>query len=90
MSVVLQIICRATGEPSAEDGQFIGAFNPRPLPHGAVRFTRERRNALRFISAGEAFEFYGQAHGTRPDGEPNRPLTAWSVSIEPVDEQKFR
>lgn len=83
MSVLIRIVSRATGEPSADDGLYIGAFDPRPLPHGSVRLTNERRNALRFISTIEALEFWRQEHGMRPDGRPNRPLTAWTVTIEP-------
>lgn len=84
--MVIQIVRRATWEPSLDDGQYLSAFDPHPLPHGVVRLVRDPHRALRFASAAEAWEFWRQAHGTRPDGEPNRPLTAWTIYIEPLVE----
>ncbi len=30
----------------------------------------------------EAFELWRRSHGVREDGNPNRPLTAWTVEFE--------
>jgi hypothetical protein len=55
---------------------------------GAATFTRNKRNAMRFASQGDALNFWTQRSKTRPnrpDGKPNRPLTVLNVTIEPID-----
>lgn len=56
---------------------------------GIARWTVRLADALRFHSASQALEVYNrQPHAmpTRPDGRPNRPLAAFTVSIEPLPE----
>jgi len=59
----------------ARDGQGLGTFSPR-LTRAMIFDTRE-----------EAMEFW-QRQSTvkplRPDGKPNRPFSATSISIEPL------
>lgn len=47
--------------------------------------TKDRAAATRYTVM-EAFEVWSKAHGVRPDGHPNRPLTAFTVSIEFAEE----
>lgn len=57
--------------------------------HGAIRTTLLPSEAHRFASVIEAHDAYraiNKKHPTRPDGQPNRPLTAFTVSIFPLVE----
>lgn len=58
---------------------------PLPYPTGFADDTSDSALALRFESAADALAF-AQTQSTRtplrPDGQPNRPLTAFTVSIE--------
>lgn len=55
---------------------------------GHAQWTEDAREAKLFGSADDAVRFYRQQSKTRPtrqgDGRANRPLTAFSVVIEPV------
>lgn len=56
---------------------------------GFVGFTRIPNKALDFQDVKAALTFYRQVstvQPTRDDGQPNRPLTAYTVTIEPVGE----
>lgn len=57
---------------------------------GAIKLTSNRRLARRFASKGDAFEAWRQQSSVkplRPDGKPNRPMTAFSiVDIEEVEQ----
>lgn len=85
------IICEGiAGSPrSIEVGLFLQAFDPEARGgRGDVTWTPHIENALRFDTAIEAAEFWKTQSKTmplRPDGLPNRPLTAYSVSIVPVE-----
>jgi hypothetical protein len=62
-------------DPDAHDGR------------GDLRVTDDRQKALSFGSPGEALRFWKKQSTVRPlrsDGEPNRPLTAWTMGIEPL------
>lgn len=54
---------------------------------GDDRWTTDIEKARRFASFADAMECW-QAQSTllptRPDGKPNRPMTAWSVTVEPA------
>ena len=70
-------------------GTWLREFDPDagPLPHptGFADDTSDPALALRFDSAADALAF-AQTQSTRtplrPDGQPNRPLTAFTVAIE--------
>ena len=52
---------------------------------GRITLTTDHANARRFPSMAEAFEAWNTVstmRPTRPDGEPNKPLTALTVEIE--------
>lgn len=76
------------------DGEFVVAYDPnrpgkdrlgRPLVANIVT-TRIRGLAKRFESTAAAMECWRRVadppHHLRPDGKPNRPLTAFTVAIE--------
>lgn len=67
---------------------WIQSHEDTPCGRGRTTFTRDRTRAITFDSVGDAFEYWDQQSKTvpmRPDGEPNRPLTAFTVEILPVD-----
>jgi hypothetical protein len=74
--------------PSNLEGQYVKRFDPNKFEgRGELIPTRNRDEAMVFASAEEAWDFYRQqstTHPTRPDGKPNRPLTAFTVTIEPM------
>jgi len=52
---------------------------------GLITFTHDRNNAKRFKDQAAAFEFWrrqSRVKPLRPDGKPNRPLTAYNVTFE--------
>jgi hypothetical protein len=65
----------ASGDADAHDGM------------GSLTGTRDIRKALRFAKASEAFAWYQTQSKVRPlrdDGKPNRPFTAFTVTVEEV------
>lgn len=64
-------------DPEAHDGQ------------GSARWTEDLAEALIFDSADDAADLWRtipKARPLRPDGRPNRPLTAFTVAIDPIEE----
>jgi hypothetical protein len=54
---------------------------------GAVTFTADRDRAKRFDSPGTAAAFWrtqSRVRPLRPDGQPNRPLTAFTMLTQPA------
>lgn len=54
---------------------------------GAVTTTRDQAHALAFATHAEAFAFWQRQSTVRPlrgDGKPNRPLTAYTVTVRPL------
>jgi hypothetical protein len=87
---VIRILCLALpGQPTEYDGTWIRDYAPSSRRHGGLdglRVTRDPGEAKRFFSSGLAASFWRQEHGLRPDGKPNRPLTAFTVCIERLGE----
>lgn len=66
-------------------GRWVMAADPDAnAGRGAVEFTDDPARALRFPDAGAALRFW-RAQSTvvplRPDGRPNRPLTAFTCDV---------
>lgn len=54
---------------------------------GKADWTTNPNKAKRFADKAEAFEYWqtqSKTHPTRPDGRPNRPLTAYTVEIRAI------
>jgi hypothetical protein len=76
---------------------YLKSFDPdarapgRPFPTGSVAVTKDPDQAMRFASFAVAFETW-RTQSTkvpkRPDGEPNRPLTAFSADIQTLQAAK--
>jgi len=59
-------------------------------PTGIVVTSADASKALRFASMEEATAFWRQQSTRtplRPDGKPNRPLTAYTVTIRKIEEE---
>ena len=86
---VIRLIGLISGLETPLDGQYLVEYDPRIPGSGAngapmiahIVVTPDESKAHRFPSAGEALECWKRSHGTRPDGEPNRPLSAFSVEV---------
>lgn len=87
MSFVLHIVAPAIGGPSDLDGKYVKAYDPNARDgRGHITGTDDRTQALKFENAGDAFSFWRQqstVRPLRPDGRPNKPLTAYHIEIMP-------
>jgi hypothetical protein len=96
-AVVIRCIGQADGEPTLAEGCWLASLRyvevedkdreAEPGSEDYVEFTWTVRKsqAMRFESAAEAALFYRQVYPgapLRPDGKPNRPLTAYHIVIE--------
>lgn len=90
MSYVIQMQHYATGTPFEDAGYFLRSFDfEADEGYGDGTFTADVREAKQFASKGEALGYWRTTSRTRPqrdDGQPNRPLTAWTVIICPVSD----
>lgn len=70
-------------------GGFVSAYDPDAFGgHGDVAVTQDLQEAIQFPDPHLAAKFYRRRSHLRPtrgDGQPNRPLTALTVQILPVD-----
>lgn len=71
-------------------GQFLSFYDPDGFDgHGHAEWVTNPAEALHFPDAVEALTLWKQVSKTRPlrqDGLPNRPLTAFTVSILPIED----
>ncbi len=92
MSVVILILAPAMRLPPdhpamAHCNRFLVSYDPKH-PDEMVTTDKESE-ALVFPSAKEALELWRSADGFRPDGKPNRPLTAYSVTVTPTNREEM-
>lgn len=94
MPSVMLIHGLINGPPTPFDGEYLVEYDPdRPSlsPDGHpmiahIRTTPDPAQARVFASGSEAMECWRQQSTrdpVRPDGRPNRPLTAFTVEIKP-------
>jgi hypothetical protein len=89
MSATMKIVALANGKPTAAAGNYVQSFNPDLNEgYGDLVLTERIEDAMRFDSPADAFAFWKKQaappYHHRPDGKPNRPLTAFSVEISKV------
>ena len=70
------------------EGMFLQHYDPDigKVGRGTVRWTPDPSDALMFATQEAAFDTYlltSKKTPVRPDGKPNRPLTAYTITIEP-------
>ena len=93
---IIRIVGLIDGTPTDFDEQYIVEYDPsrvgthpitgRPMPVFHLVTTPDPRRATRFAAAPATALYRAVDQPTRPDGEPNRPLTAFTVDIEPATE----
>lgn len=80
----------ANGTPCPHAGHYLKKFDhEHDHGRGFGVFTPHRKKAKRFDSREELFEFWQRVPKNWPyraDGQPNRPMTALTVTIETVEE----
>jgi len=83
----IRLIAAANGERTPHDKRYLRAYEAAAMDthgvyHGGrLESTASRAEALHFATAAEALRVVQQQCGVRPDGKPNRPLTAWHCEI---------
>lgn len=86
MAVLLR--CRGLATGGGPDGEYLEAFDPEAGDGwGFATFTADVGKALRFPDFPTAYRFLGtrpKSRPTRPDGKPNRPLTAFTMEFQTV------
>jgi hypothetical protein len=87
--VVMQILGYASGEHCEVAGAYVFSVNIQTIPDlNWLRITWDKAEALRFKDTVEAFKVFNevlQSVPVRPDGKPNKPLTAFNLLIEPYN-----
>lgn len=83
---VIRVIGFANGVPCPHAGLYVQTFDfDAHDGRGLGIFTPDKVDALKFPDGQAAFLFWqtqSKVKPTRPDGRPNRPLTAATVDIE--------
>ena len=85
---VIQIVGPVSGPPTPADGLYLQSYDPDAY-NGDGNFTTaaDPAEALRFPSLTAALAEWrrvSMARPVRPDGHPNRPLTAMSINVLPL------
>lgn len=90
--VLIKVLGLVNGGSSEFDGQYLSEYDPSRKsysPSGLammchMRTTSNPDKAMQFEHIVSAIKLYQKNHGLRPDGHPNRPLTAFTVAFEPI------
>jgi hypothetical protein len=88
---VLRVVECVSGVPTPFDGLYVKAYDPSFWPPGEeydgglAEFTDDPNDALHFPDVFDALEKWREAFGMREDGRPNRPLTAWTCEVLPLE-----
>jgi hypothetical protein len=76
------------GPPGAPIGQYLLSYDPEAFKgRGWAEWTADLTKARQFEDYAAALAYWRQVsrtRPTRPDGAPNRPLTAFTVTVEPL------
>lgn len=90
MTVLIRIVMGADGTRTPDDGRYIQSMDFEfGMGRGLLTTTPSVEKAMKFSSASAAHEFWktqSKIRPRRPDGHPNRPLTAYHVEILPISE----
>jgi hypothetical protein len=92
MSCAILLVGTVAGELTEFDGQFVKAYDPSYVhpdgyDGGLLETTSDLSEAMRFPDVQAALEKWRQPFGMRWDGEPERPLTAWSVEFQNIPDE---
>lgn len=86
MAYMIKIIGNFAEPNRPEHGKYLKEFHPDsdPMGLGDLIVTTDRNQAMQFATTERALAFWRQQSKLvpyRPDGKPNRPLTAYTVEI---------
>ena len=88
MTYLIRAVGFANGVHCPHAGQWLKTFNhDAQQGRGYGTFTSDPLKALHFATAAAAMQFWAKQSSVnpiRPDGKPNKPLTALSVEVEPA------
>jgi hypothetical protein len=88
MKTVIRIIANATGIPCPEAGLYVKDMDVDAFDGiGHLSATSRPLQARHFDDLRQALAYYrrtSKVRPVRPDGRPNRPLTAYTVEIGPA------
>jgi hypothetical protein len=90
--MLLRLVATVTGVKTEFDGLYVKRYDPSYHPPGEaydgglLEVTPDPAEALTFPTGSAAIMLWQLAHGTRPDGTPDRPLTAWTIEVVPLEE----
>ena len=88
MKAVIKAVMFANGAKCPHAGMYLARADFDAYDGmGYMDFTADVRKALKFDTAGDAMAFWrtpSTVRPLRPDGQPNRPLTALTVEIAEV------
>jgi hypothetical protein len=95
MNIEYVIVCRgwADGRPDPDnlEGAFLREYDPEFAGGlGVAKWTRDLDEALKFTDVTEIFRLWKlspKSRPTREDGRPNRPLTAFTIEIQPCQKR---
>jgi hypothetical protein len=88
MEYIIRLIGLANGNADPAQGMYVKHYDPAAFNgRGNLVTTPDKDLAHRFPDAIAAAEYWRQSVGRRPDGKPNRPLTAWTVDIQPREDK---
>lgn len=89
MSVQIRLIRLADGRTSPLDGQYVVSCDVNDtkgnLGFGNVTATTDPTKAKQFETTIDAWDYWSRTSTTtprRPDGKPNRPLTAFTIELK--------
>ena len=85
MAAIIRIVGLATSETTSADGMYVTEYTPDGNDgQGMLTLTPHRHAAKRYSSKADAMAQWmavSRTHPTRPDGKPNRPMSAFSVEV---------
>ena len=89
MSLIIRIGNRVDHHPDPFAGAFLQEFDGSRIvttadgcEHWAFMVTDDRSEAKQFETVEAAITYWHQSIGTRADGQPDRPLTEYCMSVQ--------
>jgi len=85
----VELVGQDLGVESPPAGLYLSYYDPDAVNgYGAADWTDDPAKALHFDNPQQAFVLWhrqGTIQPLRPDGKPNRPLTAFTIMVEEVE-----
>lgn len=91
MNWVIFLHAPVNGARTRHDHRYVVDYDPSPVGEGgsivreSLVTSADIAKAKRFENAIEALTYSRRSNGMRPDGRPNRPMTAYTIEIKRED-----